>query len=122
MLGDPKGELKIAPFRFARRAFGRYAQIHVVNDDIVAALHQNAARHRPIGKGRRRGSGRPPVRRRRKFFLVATISIAASSASGAMMTSVKIFTISAAASASNLRLSAMMPPNADTGSQRSASS
>jgi hypothetical protein len=37
-----------------------------------------------------------------------------------MMTSVKIFTISSADSASIARLKAMMPPKAETGSQLSA--
>ena len=67
-----------------------------------------------------RGSGRPPVTSRRRFFFAATTATASSVASGAMMTSVKVLTISVAASASRLRFSATMPPNADTGSQASA--
>jgi len=69
-----------------------------------------------------RTSGRPPVSSRRKFFLAAMSAIASSSASGAMITSVKISTILRAASASSLRLSATMPPKAETGSQASARS
>ena len=42
-----------------------------------------------------RGSGRPPVSSRRRFFLAPTMAIASSSASGAMMTSVKISVIGA---------------------------
>ena len=53
---------------------------------------------------------RPPVSSRRRFFFADIISIAASSASGAIMTSVKILTISIAAAASNFWFSATMPP------------
>jgi hypothetical protein len=49
------------------------------------------------------------------------ISAASSSASGATMTSVKIFTISSAVARSSLRFTATMPPKALTGSVRSAS-
>ena len=48
------------------------------------------------------------------------MAIASSVASGAMMTSVKISVMARAASASSVRLSATMPPKAETGSQRSA--
>ena len=48
------------------------------------------------------------------------ISIASADASGAMMTSVKTFTISVATSASIGRLRATMPPKADTVSHRNA--
>ena len=48
------------------------------------------------------------------------MALASSLASGATITSVKILTISRAASASSVRLSATMPPKALTGSQASA--
>ena len=69
---------------------------------------------------RARGSGRPPASSSRRFFLAPTIAIASSVASGAMMTSVKISVMARAASASSVRLSATMPPKAETGSQASA--
>ena len=52
----------------------------------------------------------PPVSSRRRFFLRARIAFAASSASGAMITSVKIAAIFSAAAASSVRLTATMPP------------
>ncbi len=48
------------------------------------------------------------------------IAIASSVASGAMITSVKISVIARAVSASSGRFMAMMPPNAEVGSQASA--
>ena len=48
-----------------------------------------------------RGSGRPPVMRSRRFFFAATILMASSVASGAMITSVKISVMAFAASASS---------------------
>ncbi len=65
-------------------------------------------------------SGRPPAVRRRRFFFALRILRASASASGAMMTSVKIFAISSAAAPSSVRLTAMMPPKALTESQASA--
>ena len=67
-----------------------------------------------------RGSGSAPANSSRKFFFAAMIACASGVASGAMITSVKVFTISSAASASSVRLVATMPPKAETGSQRSA--
>ena len=67
-----------------------------------------------------RGSGSAPATSRRRFFLAPTMAIASSLASGAMITSVKISVMARAASASSVRLSATMPPKADTGSQASA--
>ena len=63
-----------------------------------------------------RGSGRAPVTRRRRFFLAAKTAMASSSASGAITTSVKISTMARAAAASSRRLTATMPPKAETGS------
>ena len=57
---------------------------------------------------------------RRRFFFAATIAAASSLASGATITSVKISAMARAASASSARLTATMPPKADTGSQASA--
>jgi len=48
------------------------------------------------------------------------MAMASAVASGAMMTSVKISVMARAASASSGRLSATMPPKAETGSQASA--
>jgi hypothetical protein len=48
------------------------------------------------------------------------MAIASSLASGAMITSVKIFVISRAVSASSARFIAMMPPNAEVESHASA--
>ena len=64
-----------------------------------------------------RGSGRPPASSSRKFFLAPTMAMASAVASGAMMTSVKISVMARAASASSVRLSATMPPNAEIRSQ-----
>ena len=64
---------------------------------------------RPIA----RGSGRPPASSSRRFFFAATIAMASSVASGAMITSVKISVMARAASASSVRLTATMPPKAD---------
>ena len=64
-----------------------------------------------------RGSGRPPASSRRRFFFAATIAIASSVASGAMITSVKISVMARAVSASSVRLSATMPPKAEVESQ-----
>ncbi len=69
---------------------------------------------------RARGSGRLPASSSRKFFFAATILMASSLASGAMITSVKISVMAFAASASSGRLSATMPPNAEVESQASA--
>ena len=96
-------------------------QVERVDHRIVARLHEQAAGDRldrsvPAAAG----SGRPPVTSRRKFFFAAMIARASSVASGAMMTSVKVLTISSAASASSRRLTATMPPKAETGSQASA--
>ncbi len=66
------------------------------------------------------GSASAPVTSRRRFFLDAMIFCASSLADGATITSVNSFTISVAVAASISWLSAMMPPNADVGSQRSA--
>ena len=68
----------------------------------------------------RPGSGSAPAIRSRRFRLAATIASASSSASGAMITSVNISTILRALGPSSRRLSAMTPPNAETGSQASA--
>jgi hypothetical protein len=63
------------------------------------------------------GSGRAPVVRRRRFFFAAKIAFASSVASGAMTTSVKIFTISSAVAPSSTWFSATMPPKAEVWSQ-----
>ncbi len=68
------------------------------------------------------GSGSPPVSSSRRFFRRATADLAASSASGATMTSVRIAAIFSAAGASSVRFTATMPPNGETGSQRNARS
>ena len=68
------------------------------------------------------GSGRPSVRRRRRFFFFANARFAASSAPGAITTSVKMAAIISAVGPSSGRFSATMPPKALTGSQRSAAS
>ncbi len=66
------------------------------------------------------GSGSEPASKSLRFFFAAMIANASSSASGAMITSVKISTILRAEAASSFRLSATTPPNADTGSELSA--
>ncbi len=68
----------------------------------------------------RAGSGRPPVSSRRRFFFRANAAIAASSASGATTTSVKMSQIASAVAPSSVRLTATMPPKAETLSQASA--
>ena len=70
----------------------------------------------------RAGSGSAPVRIRRRFFFFANTALAASSASGAATTSVKMPLIASAVGPSSGRLTAMIPPNADTLSQASAAS
>ena len=70
----------------------------------------------------RAGSGKAPVSSSRKFFLRAKIARAASSASGAITTSVNICVIASAAAASIGRLTAMIPPKAETVSQAKAAS
>ena len=67
-----------------------------------------------------RGSGSAPASSSRRFFLVATMAMASSVASGAMITSVKISVMARAASASSVRFSATMPPKAEVESQASA--
>ena len=68
------------------------------------------------------GSGIPPVSSNRRFLRRATAAMAASSASGATITSVRIFAIFSAAGPSRGRFTATIPPNGETGSQRNARS
>ena len=53
MLGDPEREFEIAQFGVGRRALGRDLDIHVLNDGIVAALHQQATGNRLGGQASR---------------------------------------------------------------------
>ena len=43
MLGDAEGETQVAQFGIGRRALGHRFQIHVVDDGVVARLHEEAA-------------------------------------------------------------------------------
>ena len=93
-LATRKANLRSASSRVARRALGHHLQRHVVDDGVVAVLHQKAAGDRAERQAGARGSGRPPASSRRKILLAPRRSrCASSSASGAMITSVKILTI-----------------------------
>ena len=82
-----------------------------------------SAARRPVrasSSSRLSGRAARPATSSRSAALRARISRAAGSASGAMMTSTKIFAIASAVAASSGRFSATMPPKALTGSQASA--
>ena len=120
VLGDAERKPQVVQLGRGRRAFGHGLELHLVDRGIVARLHQQPAGHRFHGEPGARGSGSPPASSSRRFFFAATILIASSVASGAMITSVKISVMAFAASASSVRLSATMPPNAEVESQASA--
>ena len=86
--------------------------MHVARHGVVAALDEKTARDAAKRKPGARGSGMPPARSSRKLRLVPTAAMASSVASGAMITSVNTSMIFLAASASNVRFSATMPPKA----------
>ena len=46
MLGDAEGEAQIAQLGLGRRAFGDDLELHVIDDRVVARLHQEPAGHR----------------------------------------------------------------------------
>ena len=99
VLGDAEGELQIGQFAARRRALGDDLQVHVVDDGVVAGLHQQAAGDGAHGEARRARIGQAAGEQQAQVLLGARRwRCASSSASGAMMTSVKILTISLAAS------------------------
>jgi hypothetical protein len=120
MLGDAEGEPQIASSPRVGCALGHDLESHVVDHRVVAALHQQAAGDRLHGQARRARIGQAAGQQQAQVLLRRDDGARSSVASGAMMTSVKMLDDLFAASASSVRLSATMPPKAETGSQASA--
>ncbi len=124
VLADAEGEEQVVEFRSsvgARR---------VTDVDVAARPMRPASRvcaRKPPARLRNGQAGGSPGRACRRSAAGAGSSCAPgsrvrpSSASGAMITSVKMAAIFGGGAASSVRLTATMPPKAETGSQRKAS-
>jgi len=111
VLGDAEREFEIAPLAVRRRAFGSPSSVTMSSTTALSRLCTSRPPATVFAvRPRARGSGKLPASRRRKFLRFAMIAIASSVASGAMITSVRISVMTRAASASSVRLTAMMPP------------
>ena len=120
VLGDAEGEFQIGHLGRRRRALRHDLELQIVDHRIVAALDEQAAGNGFDGGAGGARIGQAAGDQQAQVLLGGDDADCLLEASGAMMTSVKVLTISSAASASRVRFIATMPPKAETGSQASA--